>query len=97
MSSYNTYRPGGPWEYEMFTEVLTLTRYPEKKKLSSIHPDAFTLMERVREYDSTLARLIDQASRNILHRVGALGWEPVDGVDADNLWAKGRVREEQII
>ena len=39
MLSYNSYRPGGPWEYQMFTEVLTATRYSEKKKYSLIHAD----------------------------------------------------------
>ena len=88
----NTYRPGGPWEYEMFTEVLSLERYPEKKKFALIHPIAPLHMEGVQDYDGELARLIDKAVRNLLHRVGAQGWEPVDAFDADSLWAKGRVR-----
>lgn len=94
MLSYNSYRPGGPWEYQMFTEVLTATRYSEKKKYSLIHADAFLPMARVRDYDSSLARLIDRAARNLLQRIEAQGWEPVDAFDADSLWAKGRVRVE---
>ncbi len=92
MLSYNTFRPGGPWEYEMFTEVLTLAKYPEKKKFALIHPNAPLHMRRVQDYDSSLARLIDKAARNLLQRVGAQGWEPIDACNADSLWAKGRVR-----
>ena len=91
MLSYNTYRPGDPWEYEMFTEVLTSTRYPEKKKFSPINTNAPLQKARVRDHDSTLASLIDKAARNLLQRVGTQGWEPVDAFDADSLWAKGRV------
>ena len=94
MLSYNSYRLGGPWEYEMFTEVLTSTRYPDKKKLSMTHSNAPLQMTRIREYNSTLARLIDTAARNFLQRIEAQGWEPVDAFDADSLWAKGRVRVE---
>lgn len=92
--SYNAFRLGGPWKYEMFTEVLTSTKYPEKKKFSLIHPNAPLHMTRVRDYNSTRARLIDKAARNLLQRVGTQGWEPVDAFDADSLWAKGRVRYE---
>ncbi len=94
MLSYNTYRPEGPWEYEMFTEVLTSTRYPEKKKIALKHSNAPLQIEKVQDYDSNLARLIDKAARNLLQRVGAQGWEAVDAFDADSLWAKGRVRYE---
>ena len=94
MLSYNTYRPGDLWEYEMFTEVLTSTRYPEKKKLSLSHSNAPLHMASIREYNSTLAGLIDNAARNLLQRVGTEGWEPVDAFDADSLWANGRVGYE---
>jgi len=89
----NMYRPSGPWEYEMFTEVLTLTRYPEKK-FALIHPNALLHTRRVPDDGGALARLIDKAARSLLQRVGAQGWEPVDAFDADSLWAKGRVRYE---
>jgi hypothetical protein len=78
----------------MFTEILTIKRYPEKKKIALNHPNAPLHMERVQDYDSKLVRLIDKAVRNLLQRVGAQGWEPVDAFDADSLWAKGRVRYE---
>jgi hypothetical protein len=94
MLSYNTYRPGGLWEYEMFTEVLTVTRYPEKKELALDQPNALFQLGKVRDYNSKLARLIDKAARNLLQRVSAQGWEPVDALDAESLWAKGRVRYE---
>jgi hypothetical protein len=94
MLPYNTYRPGGLWEYEMFTEVLTVTRYPEKKEFALNDPNAFLQIGRVRDYDSKLARLIDKAARNLLQRVSTQGWEPVDAFDAESLWAKGRVRYE---
>ena len=93
MLSYNTYMPDILWEYEMFTEVLTSTRYPEKKKFSLSHSNA-PLTWQIPEYNSTLARLIDNAAINLLHRVGTQGWEPVDAFDADSLWAKGRVGYE---
>jgi hypothetical protein len=92
MLSYNTYRPGGPWEYEMFTEVLTSTRYPENKKFALIHLNSPLHLGSVPDYDGALARLIDKAARNLLQRVGAQGWEPVDAFDAESLWTKGRVR-----
>ena len=92
MLSYNTFRPGGHWEYEMFTEVITSTRYPEKKSFALIDPDAPPHMGRIQDYDSRLARLIDKAARNLLQRISAQGWEPVDAIDTDSLWAKGRVR-----
>ncbi len=94
MLSYNTYRPGGPWEYEMFTEVLTFTKYPEKKKFALIHPMAPLHTRNVPDYDNELAKLIDKAVRNLLQRVSAQGWEPFEAYDADSLWAKGRVRYE---
>ena len=88
------YTPRGRWEYEMFTEVLTVTRYPEKKQFALNHPNAFLEIGRVRDYDNKLARLIEKAARNLLQRVSTQGWEPVDAFDADSLWAKGRVRYE---
>lgn len=88
---YNTFRPGGSWEYEMFTEVLTSSRYPEKK-FARIHQNAPLNKASVQDYDHQLARLIDKAARNLLQRVGDQGWEPVDAVDADSLWVRGRVR-----
>ena len=94
MLSYNTYRPGGLWEYEMFTEVLTVTRYPEKKELALDQPNALFQLGKVRDYNSKLARLIDKAARNLLQRVSAQGWEPVDTFDAESLLAKDRVRYE---
>ena len=90
----NMYTPKGLWEYEMFTEVVSVTRYPEKKQLALNHPHAFLQIRRVQDYDSKLARLIDRAARNLLQRVSAQGWEPVDAFDAESLWAKGRVRYE---
>ena len=90
----NRYTPRGLWEYEMFIEVLTVTRYPEKKQFALNHPNAFLEIERVRDYDNKLARLIEKAARNLLQRVSAQGWEPIDAFDADSLWAKGRVRYE---
>lgn len=94
MLAYNAYRPGGRWEYEMFTEVLTFTKYPEKKKLAVVHPDASLHTRGVIDYDSELASFIDKAVRNLLQRVSDQGWEPVDAFDAKSLWAKGRVRCE---
>jgi hypothetical protein len=91
----NMYSPAGPWEYEMFTEVLTLTRYPEKK-IALIHPNAHLHRGRVPDDGGALAILIDKAARNLLQRVGAQGWEPVDALDAESLWAKGRVRYEAV-
>ena len=90
----NMYTPRGLWEYEMFTEVVSVTRYPEKKQFALNHPNAFLQIGRVQDYDSKLARLIDRAARNLLQRVSAEGWEPVDAFDAESLWAKGRVRYE---
>jgi len=90
----NRYTPRGLWEYEMFTEVLTVTRYPEKKQFALNHPNTFLEIGRVRDYDNKLARLIEKAARNLLQRVSAQGWEPIDAFDADSLWAKGRVRYE---
>ncbi len=90
--SYNPYGLDVPWEYEMFTEVLTSTRYPEKKKFVIIQSNDHLPVETVQIYDCQLARLIDKAVRNLLQRAGDQGWEPVDAVDADSLWTKGRVR-----
>ena len=90
----NRYTPRGLWEYEMFTEVLTVTRYPEKKQFALNHLNAFLEIGRVRDYDNKLARLIEKAARNLLQRVSTQGWEPIDAFDADSLWAKGRVRYE---
>ena len=94
MLSYNAYRPGGSWEYEMFTEVLTFTRFSEKKKLRVINPNAPLYTRSVPDDESELARYIDKAVRNLLQRVSAQGWEPVDAFDADSLCAKGRIRCE---
>jgi hypothetical protein len=90
----NLYTPRGLWEYEMFTEVLTVTKYPEKKQLALNQPNAFLQTEKVQDDESKLARLIDKAVRNLLQRVSVEGWEPVDAFDAESLWAKGRVRYE---
>lgn len=89
--SYNRYKPDGPWEYEMFTEVLTASRYPEKE-FALFHPNDQLPVGKIQDYDHQLARLISKAARNLLLRVGDQGWEPVDAVDADSLRAKGRVR-----
>jgi hypothetical protein len=86
-----SYRPDERWEYEMFTEVLTSARYPVKK-FALIHPDDHLSMGKVQDYDRQLARLIDKAVRNLLQRAGDQGWEPIEAVDAESLWAKGRVR-----
>jgi hypothetical protein len=91
--SYNRYSQEGPWEYEMFTEVLTAWSYPEKK-FALIHPNDQLPMGMVQDYDHQLARLIEKAARNLLQRAGEQGWEPVDAVDADSLLANGRVRFE---
>jgi hypothetical protein len=91
----NLYRPSGPWEYEMFTEILTLTRYPEKK-IALIHPNASLHRGRVLDDGGALSKLIDKAARNLLQRVSAQGWEPVDALDAESLLAKGRVRYEAV-
>src|SRR6516164_949361 len=88
------YTPRGFWEYEMFTEVLTVTRYSEKKKLALIHTKAPLNRGSVPDDGGALARLIDKAVRNLLQRVSAQGWEPVDTFDAESLLAKDRVRYE---
>ena len=53
-------------------------------------------VEKVPYNDGTVAKLIDNAVRNLLQRVGVQGWEPVDALDADSLWAKGRVQYEDV-
>ncbi len=88
---YNPYEPDERWEYEMFTEVLTTARYPEKK-FALIHAQNQLSTGKVQNYDRQLARLIEKAARNLLQRAGSQGWEPVDAVDAESLWTKGRVR-----
>ena len=93
--SYNPYRPDGLWEYEMFTEVLTSTRYPEKKKFVIIQSNDHLLVGTAQVYDRQLARIIDKAARNLLQRASDQGWEPVDAVDANSLWTKGRVRYKE--
>ena len=90
------FRPGGLWEYEMFTEILTVTRYPEKKKFALINPIAPLSIQKVPDDDGGLAKLIDKAARNLLLRIEAQGWEPVDAFDADSLWARGRVRYGEV-
>ncbi len=88
---YNPYEPDKRWEYEMFTEVLTTSRYP-KKKFALIHSQDQLPMGKVQNYDRPLSRLIEKAARNLLQRAGSQGWEPVDAIDAESLWTKGRVR-----
>ncbi len=90
--SYNPYRSDEPWEYEMFTEVLTSAKYPEKKQYALTHPNDYLLAGKVQGLDHQLVRLIDRAVRNLLRRAGDQGWEPVDSIDAGSLWTKGRVR-----
>jgi hypothetical protein len=90
--SYNPNRPDRRWEYEMFTEVLTSARYPEKKLFFIIQADDHQPIEKTQDYDSRLIHFIEKAARNLLRRAGDQGWEPVDAIDAKSLWTKGRVR-----
>lgn len=90
--AYNPYELDERWEYEMFTEVLTSRRYPEKQKFVLIHPYDHLSTRKVQDIDRQLARLIDKAVRNLLQRAGNQGWEAVEAVDAESLWTKGRVR-----
>ena len=83
----NMYTPRGLWEYEMFTEVLTVTKDPEKKQLALNQPNAFLQTGRVLDEDCNMARLIDKAARYLLQRVSVEGWEPVDAFDVESLWA----------
>ncbi len=89
---YNPYKPDERWEYEMFTEVLTSARYPVKKNFALIHSHDQLSMVKGQDFDRQLARLIEKATQNLLQRAGDQGWEPVDAVDAESLWTKGRVR-----
>ena len=87
--------PDERWEYEMFTEVLTSGKYPEKK-FALFHTDVHLPMGKIQDYDRQLAGLIDKAVRNLLQRAGDQGWEPIDAVDAESLLTKGRVRYEEM-
>jgi hypothetical protein len=89
--AFNPYELDERWEYEMFTEVLTSARYPVKKNYALIHSLDQLSMGKVQDYDRHLVKLIEKAAQNLLRRAGDQGWEPVDAIDAESLWAKGRI------
>jgi hypothetical protein len=90
--AYNPYELDERWEYEMFTEVITSARYPEKKHFAMIHSLDQLAMGKVQNYDRQLVKLIEKAAQNLLRRAGDQGWEPIDAVDVESLRAKGRIR-----
>lgn len=89
--AYNPYELDERWEYEMFTEVITSARYPVKN-FALIHAHDRLSMGKGPDDDRQLSRLIEKAVRNLLQRAGDQGWEPVDAVDTESLWTKGRIR-----
>ena len=90
--AYNPYELDERWEYEMFTEVLTPARYPVKKNYALINSLDQLSTGKVHDYDRHLIRHIEKAAQNLLRRAGDQGWEAVDAIDAESLWAKGGIR-----